>query len=499
MAEQLHGWARSDRSQITGALAVAQGGRSGAAALTYVSLAGLQRGVSLLILPFVTHVMSPAEYGAASVLSAASLFLTAIIAAPLIQAIVRAAARGDENGPALLRAAGTYCYYLVPVAVLPVAAIMTLFVPELLGVAGFIWGIELIAIGFQPASSTFALWVAQARRDLPRFVAISLTSVLVTAAAKLIFVVILRLGVLGWAVSDLVSAILTAIVAAAVVRLPQTKVDSRQIRYLLMFTLPLIPHSAALWALASLSRPAMAAVSPANQVGLFAFGLNLASVAGLVLAESNRAALPHYSREVLPAPTPETLDAVRWQLVAALIVPAMVGAGVALAGPWLFPAPYWPSFWATGVLLVAQAAYGLYLIPMNYLTQTAGITRYSALASGAGAATILIGILVFGRRYGAIGVAFTTAAGFTAMAATAFVLTRTNKLDIAWQLWIADWPAIALAAAALTCGIAALTSPVGSHSASAFSGVGVLLGIASVASTAWHGRSTRQVSRENCD
>jgi O-antigen/teichoic acid export membrane protein len=469
---------------------VAQGGRSGAAALTYVSLAGLQRGVSLLILPFVTHVMTPAEYGAASVLSAASLFITAIIAAPLIQVIIRAAARGDENGPALLRAAGTYCYCIVPVAVLPVAAIFTLFVPELLGVAGFIWGIELLAIGFQPAASTFALWVAQARQDLPRFVAISLTSVIATAAAKLVFVVILRLGVLGWAVSDLVSTVLTAIVAVVLVRVPRAKVDAQQIRYLLAFTLPLIPHSAALWALTSLSRPAMAAVSPADQVGLFAFGLNLASVASLVLAESNRAALPHYSREVLPAPTNETLGPVRWQLVAALVVPAIVGSGVALTGSWLFPEPYWPSFAVAGVLLFAQTAYGLYLIPMNYLTQTAGITRYSALASGAGAVVILLGILMFGRRFGALGVAIATSAAFLAMATVALILTMTHKLDIAWHTWLADWPAILSATTALACSIAALASPVGSIQAFMLSGACLILGLGSITLASMRGTST---------
>jgi hypothetical protein len=48
-------------------------------------LAGLQRGVSLLILPFITHAMSPVEFGAASMLTAASLLLTAVVAAPLIR------------------------------------------------------------------------------------------------------------------------------------------------------------------------------------------------------------------------------------------------------------------------------------------------------------------------------------------------------------------------------------------------------------------------------
>ena len=150
--------------------------------------------------------MSPAEYGAASMLSATSLLLTAVIAAPLIQLVIRAAARGEEDGPALLRVAGRYCYFQLPIAVALAATVFALLVPEFLGISGFIWGIELLAIGFQPATSVFALWVSQAREDLRRFVLLSSTSVLVTATSKLVLVVEMQLGVLGWAISDLLSA-----------------------------------------------------------------------------------------------------------------------------------------------------------------------------------------------------------------------------------------------------------------------------------------------------
>ncbi len=152
-------------------------------------------GVSLLVLPFVTHAMSPAEYGAASTLTAAALLLTSLLAAPLIQLIVRAAARGDEDGPpALLRVTGLYCYLLLPIAVAVIAAVFAFFVPDLFGVKGTIWAIEVLAIGFQPAASTFAMWVAQAREDLPRFVWLSATSVLVTAVSKLVLVVFFQMG-----------------------------------------------------------------------------------------------------------------------------------------------------------------------------------------------------------------------------------------------------------------------------------------------------------------
>jgi O-antigen/teichoic acid export membrane protein len=437
-------------------------GKTAGAAATYVVLAGLQRGVSLLILPFVTHAITPPEYGAASTLGAASAVLTAVIATPLIPLIMRAAARGEENGPALLRAAGIYCYFVVPGFTALAAPAVALLVPKALGVSGFLWAIELLAIGFGPALSVFALYVAQAREDVSRFVWLSSISVLITAATKLLLVVVLQLGVLGWVLSDLLSAVIAAILAIAFVRLPRARVHPHDIRYALNFTLPLIPHAASLWALYSLSRPAMAAVSSLEQVGLLSFGLNLAQIAGMVLAESNRAALPRYSREILPAPTRETLEPVRWQLIGAFTVPAVVGCGTAVAGQWLFPADYWPSFALTGVLLIGQAAYGLYLIPMNYLTQTAGLPKFSALASGAGAAVILVLILLLGHRYGAVGVAYATTAGYLTMAAVAMILTMIHKLDIAWRSWLPNWPEVVLAAGALTCSVAALASPVGS-------------------------------------
>jgi O-antigen/teichoic acid export membrane protein len=266
------------------------------------------------------------------------------------------------------------------------------------------------------------------------------------------------------------------------------------LRYVLKFTVPLIPHSASLWALTSLSRPAMAAVSSLDQVGLLSFGLNLASVAILVLSESNRAALPHYSREIFPAPGRETIGAVRWQLIGSLVVPAVVGSCVAVAGPWIFAEAYWPSFFLTGILLIGQTAYGLYLIPMNYLTQTAGLPKYSAAASGAGAVLILVSILLLGHRYGAVGVAYATTAGYLTMMAVAMILMTTHKLDIAWSSWLGDWPAVVLGVCALACSVAALASPVGSTIGWTFAGGCLLLVVAAIVLTVRRKHSWREAS-----
>ncbi len=437
-------------------------GNKFSAVATYTILAALQRGISFLILPFITHAMTPSEYGAASILAAGSLLLTALLANPPAVLIPRAAARGEENGDAHLRLIGIYCYLVLPIFAALLAAGVTLFAPNILGVPGYIWGIELVAIGLQPLASTFALSVLQARENLRGFALVSLASVATSAGLKLVFVVVLQKGVLGWALSDLFTASVAAILAIALVRLPRVRVTRDHFRYVLNFSVPLVPHSISLWALMFLSRPAMATVAPLDQVGLFSFALNLAQLAGLILTEANRGVLVHYAREKFPSPSDEMVGIVKWQLIAAVVAPTIVGCGVAAAGPWLFAESFWPAFSTTGVLLVAQVGLGLYFIPMNYLTQSAGITRYSAIASGAGAAVLFGGILLLGRSYGADGVAFATAVGYFVMFLTAAALVAVHRLNIAWRTWFSAWPTVLLAASSLGLAIEALRLPAAS-------------------------------------
>ena len=130
---------------------VPQLGKTAGATTTYIVLAGLQRGLSLLLLPFFTHALNPSEYGAASMLTVSSAVLMTLVAAPLASLIIRSAARNTEDGPALIRVIGTYCYFLVPIFSSCIAAVFALFVPHFIGVDGHIWAIEILALGLGPA------------------------------------------------------------------------------------------------------------------------------------------------------------------------------------------------------------------------------------------------------------------------------------------------------------------------------------------------------------
>ncbi len=438
-------------------------GRTGKAALVYVVLAGMQRGMPLILLPFISQVMPPAEYGAASVLTASSLLVVTIAAAPLEALVVRAAARADDDSPALLRTMGIYCYFAMPVLLAMAAALFALLNPQFLSVSGHIWAIELLAIGFQPAMSYFALPVAQARQHLRLFTWLALTSTLLMATSKILLVIVWKLGVLGWVLSDLFSAAISALVAVALVRPPHVSVSRQHVRSVIDFALPLIPHRASFWAITSLSRPVMAVVSSFTQVGLLSLGLNIAAVAQLFLMEVNRAVTPRYSVERFPAPTQMTRAIVGIQLVIAFVAPAAVGSSLALIGQRLFAESYLPAFALTGILLIGQTAMGLYVIPTNYLVQAAGTTRPAAFASGAGGILIFVSLLAFGGNYGALGAAYATVGGFVLMAIIAAIMPKILGLDIDWRVWAPCWPELTMGAGALAGSVTALGFPVGSR------------------------------------
>lgn len=325
---------------------------AGRVAIVYIALAGMHRGMPLLILPFLAQVMSPAEFGAASMLTATSLLLSTALAGPLEALVFRSAARSDDNSPAILRVTGLYCYAAMPIILALVSGLIAVSRSSVLGVSSEIWALALLAVGFQPAMTYFALPLIQARQRLGSYTKLALASSLMIAVSKLLLLMVLDMGVLGWVVSDLIAATTSACLAVALVRLPRAAVKFEDVRFVVRFVLPLVPHRSAAWVMSNASRPLMAVFSTMTQVGLLSLGLNLASIVTLIISEINRTVMPSYSREKFPAPTQITSAIVSFQLILAFVCPAIIGSMVAVAGQFIFPESYWPAFPLLGILLI---------------------------------------------------------------------------------------------------------------------------------------------------
>lgn len=405
----------------------------GRSALVYLIFGFLQRGLSLLLLPFVTRVMSPSEYGAVSVVVAGGALFSVVLGSALESAAFRWTVRADASSVSVLRLSAFYLYGLLPALAGLLAIVLYVIDSAILSVSSLVWSIEIIACGLMPAVSFYALPAIRAKRQLRKFVVLSSISILGLLAGKVVLVIVLGYGLVGWVVSDFIAAALAFVASSFLVDVPKRRGAPYEVGNLLKFALPLVPHRAAFWALSSLSRPAMAIVLPLSQVGLFSLGLNFAGIASMVLVEINRAFLPQYSAETFPAPSKATRKVARLQIVAAFSVPVLAGGAVASLSPMLISEEFGEALPLVAILLIAQLLYGLYLIPANYTVQSAGHTATNWYSSVAGAVFIFVAILAFGSYAGTGGVSGFTVVGYLIMALGALVMTRRIPLVITWR------------------------------------------------------------------
>jgi O-antigen/teichoic acid export membrane protein len=403
----------------------------------YLSLAFLQRSFGLLLLPFLTRVLSTETYALVSVVVVVGTLWSLVLGSAFESAVFRWAARVTTESTGILRVSAIYLYWVLPLAGFA-SAIVLWFLRDstFLRVPNSIWALEILAMSLMPASSYFALSVARARDDVVKYVSLALPAILLLAGSKVIFVLTMNLGLFGWVLSDLVAYGSMYFIALLSTKVPKRGVTAGASQKLIRFSLPLLPQRFAFWSLTSMGRPLLIFLLPLSAVGLYSMAFNLALVASIVLGEINRAVLVSYSKESFPAPTLETLGVGTWQMLLAFVVPAVSMAGIAIGAPLLVGDAYHAGLPLIPYLMVGIVAYGLYLVPMNYLVQTGGVTVWSWTATTVAAIVTLVGILIFTPLWGLHGASFAQTLGYLAMMLSAFGLTRWSRLAITYQLLI---------------------------------------------------------------
>lgn len=404
--------------------------------LVFTVLALLQRGMSFILLPFVTHAMTTAQYGATSVIAAMAALFGLVIGGFLEQAIFRWSVLDESSVQSrnIVRACGAWLGIGAPVVASSIAIMLWSFPWVVLGITSQLWAMEVLAIGLSVYSMYFVIPRVRAQADLRQFIAVVGLSVIFQFASKMTFVVAFGWATFGWVLADLIAAALSFVIGVAMVRWPKGHLTAASLKTLLKFSLPLIPHVLSFWVLGSLSRPLMTFSMSLSEIGVISAALSVAAVGTLVVAEVNKGVLAAYARETPNRLSPELALVMKWQVVAAFSVATIVALGGIVLSPHVFPPAYQGVQIEIAVLGAVSLAFGLYLLPINLLVQSAGVTHLSWIASGVGAVVILIGTVPVGAAFGADGITILTVLGYGSMAATAFALVRLSGLRVEWGL-----------------------------------------------------------------
>jgi O-antigen/teichoic acid export membrane protein len=380
----------------------------------------LTRGLAFVLLPVYTRYLTPAEYGIVALTVTCTVVFGMLFPLGLRGAVSRTF---YESGTVEERKDRVGTLWI---AMLLFAAVSALVLDRLgpsLAAAALpevpfrpylrlaVWTAFLGVLGLTP------LALLQARERAIPYVLLTLSTALATTAVT-VWLVVRGGGAQGY--------LYGALIGAAVAAIPYLALTIGQIRPVfrmsiltpaLAFSLPLVPHALAGWALEMSDRAILTRFLPLHDVGVYSLGYQLGAAMGLVTMAFNAAWVP-FLFSTLKDEGEEAHPKLARLVTYYAVVLCFIGLGWSLlvehaitliAGPE-FREAYRITFWVVGGYVFA----GLYLIPTNLLfwRQQTRVIPLLTLA----AASVNVGLnLWLVPRYGAIAAAWSTLAAYAVL------------------------------------------------------------------------------------
>lgn len=382
----------------------------------YTAGALLSRGVALLLLPLLTRVLGPADYGALDLISAWGVLVALVVPLEIAQGLARLW-NESPAGEARRRLAGTAWTFVSTgyglFALLGMAAAEPL-ARLLLGESG--WAAALRAgVCFVAANGVFTLLQSQFRWELRpiAYTMVSLLYALATLALVALASLGLRAGLAGVLWAQCGAALLCSCVGYGLLhRGLRWGIARHELAAMLRYSLPLVPAGVAVFVSLYINRLMLNALAPLSDVGQFGIASRLAGAVTLTLVGIQAALTPliyaHHRDPETPALLARLLEGFSaLALLCCLTIGVFGSELIALvateeflpAAPllsWLAPAAlisqmyvFAPGIaiakkthWQLGVTLVAAAAGALLNAVLIPLAGTAG-AAWATLASAA--------------------------------------------------------------------------------------------------------------------
>ena len=409
---------------------------------------------SFLLLPIYTLILSPTELGAVSLLLIVEQVVRVVNRWGLDASFMRF--YYDCSDTAARRAlASTLFFFLATVSgglMLAGIAAAPFIARPLFGGDDFTAALRIVLVTtFFGSVSFLPFLVLRIEGRARAFVALTFANNLATLLTKLLLVVVLRKGVGGVVLADLIVAIgLAVLLAPRYAALIRPVFSMHVLKACLRFGLPRLPHSFAHQIVASADRFALSRFGTLQQLGVYDVGAVLGRGLKLFLSAFETAWAPFYFREMKEPDARQTFRTLSTYVFAVL---GLLVAGLAAVAHDLVRLMTAPRFWGAADVVpwigLGVGLQGIYLVTSIGLNITKR-TAYYPVATGAATVAAIAANLVLVPRYGAMGAAWSNVMAYGVLAAVGMALSQ-RFYPIAYE-----WPRIGrIAAAAVLAALAA--------------------------------------------
>jgi O-antigen/teichoic acid export membrane protein len=356
----------------------------------------LVRGISVLLLPFYTRVLNPADYGVMETIGIAVMFLTTALPLEISQAVGRFFTDSRDREERRTIASTSFWFTLAVLAIFAVFPL--LFAPAL---SRWALGSESLVNVVRVASAGFVLQgllyqtLEQLRWQIKpvQHAITAITTTLVLIAVTAYMVLGFHTGVIGIFYGQLAGNVLGVALAMWFGRSSYGfHFDARRLRQLLAYSIPLVPSTAAIVTALMVDRIAVRSLMSLASLGVYSIAYRFATVISVVMFGVNGAFMPLVISHHREATTPAAIaDIFRYFVYLA----TLIFLGMSLYSGWILRVMTTPHFYGAGavvpivVLAVTFSAMGLFAPGLQLAKRTRRIAAVNI------AAAVINAVLVF--------------------------------------------------------------------------------------------------------
>ncbi|MGJ8672990.1 lipopolysaccharide biosynthesis protein [Rubritalea sp.] len=411
----------------------------------------LTSGVSLILLPLLTRVLSPTEFGVLSTATAVSLLLTPFVTLGLGASVARYFYEYKDDESKFISLFSASFWVQLCAGFVVVLFICGLFWFEVIdSIAGVnFWHLApvmILLISNPPRDIGGQLLTAQEKHRNSCMIQISAFSV--ATLATFILLLVFNQQSMGRLTAKCLGGLVSVFVVFKLLDFSmylKPRVDPIELRVSLRYGLPLIPYGFAMGAMMYSDRLILEHYMKMEDVGLFSAAKTVAMGANFIYSSTTRSWMPRYLDLKSASKEGEASD-VQWTKMIFFVIVALVFVQLA---PYVYPVIVDKEYVGSGDLLpifalaiyfngvfVSQATY------INYLKKNAWLPVFATIGLAINIASCVFLI----PQYGLSGAAWSNVVGFFAMNMILLIFCVVYKSDLIERVYIPF-------AAMLVCGV----------------------------------------------
>lgn len=390
--------------------------RLGIHALVYLLPNLLVRGITVLLTPLYTRALQPEDFAIVAVANTLNAVLSIMLGMALHSCVPRLYVE-HETEDFRRRLFGTLLIFSL---IVPTAIVLLLHGLGALGLLDMFASVRFVPhLRLVIWTALFSVYlplptsIYMAREEPAKVAILNAFSAFTQLGLTLLFVAIFHQGTIGVLRANLVSSAITAVIAIVLTtRMATLRVSIPLLRGALAFTLPLVPHLIANWALSISDRLILEHYVPRGELGRYSLGYLFSMIVSLVAASVTNALGPMANRQLKDPNLAPNVPRLGTYTLGAIVVFALA---VALTAPevlrLLAPAVYQGAGRYVPWVVLGAVFQGIYFIwsTGSWFSMRTGTMPLVTLTSAG--FNLAINFL-FVPRYGAIAAAVSTAAAY---------------------------------------------------------------------------------------